>query len=270
MFDIALNHFKHKKKIETPPLRSATVINLLTLKGGVGKTTIALELSKFIAKKSLKVLAIDLDPQANLSLALSQMSFDAVESQKSLYETLVSNESVEQSILKTNFCVDLMPSSSLNSLINQTRNMDLISKSISLFKKLRKKYDYIIIDSNPTTCVSHAIGIINSDFVLSPIYLDAYSLQGLSKTFADVKDVCKKFNHKVQHKVIFNRIFHSELLSVEKAEKVRNILPADSWLASFSMWNFEQNDPLIGKEIGLMIQSLLPEKNIFREVAVHE
>ena len=70
MLEFVLSQFKDKKMINAPQLMQANVINLLTLKGGVGKTTIAFELSKFLAQKSYKVLAIDLDPQANLSPGL--------------------------------------------------------------------------------------------------------------------------------------------------------------------------------------------------------
>ncbi len=260
MLDIILSRFKNRKMMDKPSLRHATVINLLTLKGGVGKTTIAFEISKFLAQKSFKVLAIDLDPQANLSLALTQLSFDEIETQKCLYDVLFHHQSLDHSILRTSFHVDLIPSTSLNSLINQTKSMDYILKSKEIFQYLRQSYDYILIDSNPTTSISHAVSILNSDIILSPIYIDAFSLQGLKKTFADVKDICKKFKHSVQHKVIFNRISSTDSLSVEKAEQIRSILPEDSWLGSFSNWNLEKSDPQLEKEIGRMIQFLMPQK----------
>ncbi len=244
MFDFVLNSLiKNKNRFSTdfPSENRCVSINFLTLKGGVGKTTLATELSQFLSKKNARVLAVDLDPQSNFSLSLSEMDFDSIENLKCFYDVIYNNIPVQSAIIKTKFNIDLLPSTGINSLINQSQDPRLITKSRQILSELKKNYDYIIYDSNPTASVSHAISVLNSDYIFSPILIDLFSVQGLKKTMSDVKDICRQFNHRIQHKIIFNKI-GSDPLIAERAEQIRNILPPNSWLASLSTWDLESLD----------------------------
>lgn len=259
-----LKKIKRHESLNSQPQKKAVVITFLTLKGGVGKTTLALEMSKYIASKKARVLVIDLDPQANMTLALSEMNFNEIENQSSFYEIMFENKSFRDSLLNTKFDdIDLLPSTSLNALINQSRDARLISRSKRLMKQLRNQYDFIVFDCNPTSSVSHAVAVLNSDIIFSPILLDAFSIQGLNNTIQDVKNICLQFRHAIKHRVLFNKV-DDGAMATELINHIRNFLPQRSWLASFSIWNSEAGDQTevsnrMRRELDVIYEFLLKE-----------
>lgn len=272
MLNAILENFKKIKwhaSLGHPAQKRAIVATFLTLKGGVGKTTLAFELSKYISLQNARILVIDLDPQANMTLALSEMSFDEIENQISFYDIMFENKFFKTSVLKTKFNnIDLLPSTSLNAMINQSKDARLFSKSQRLIKHLRTQYDFIIMDCNPTSSVSHAMAVINSDIVFSPILLDAFSIQGLNKTIQDVKNICGQFGSTVKHHVLFNKL-NDHASEVEKANHIRGLLPQQSCLASFSFWNSEADNQIevsnrMSGELDVIYQFLLEEATTHR------
>lgn len=253
----------------------ALVINFLTLKGGVGKTTLAFELSKHLAEKKYRVLAIDLDPQANLTLALTEMDFDEIENQTCFFEMMFENKSFSSTVLKTQHeNIDLLPSTSVNSLINQSKDPQLLPRAKRLMSQLKKSYDYIIFDCNPTASVSHAMASLNSNIVISPILLDAFSIQGLSKTMIDIKDICDQFEHKLKHGVIFNKIKNTPN-DLEKIEHITELLPEGTWLSRCSFWDFESEDKsqlteIINSEINQVFEFAHQEKQALARTKLRE
>ena len=252
-----------------------TVISLLNHKGGVGKTTSAINIGAGMAELGKKVLLIDLDPQANLTLALTEMTFDEIENQTCFFEIMFENKSFNSAVLKTKFShIDLLPSTSVNSLLNQTKDLQLIPRAQRLLNFLKMQYDYIVFDCNPTASVSHAVAVLNSDIVLSPILMDAYSIHGLNKTIVDVKDMCRQFGHAIKHRVLFNKVAHDPT-AVEKTNQVREILPQHSWLASFSQWDLDAEDQTVvshvmNRELNKVYEFLLEEKTTPRRAAHNE
>jgi cellulose biosynthesis protein BcsQ len=240
MLNTILNSLQRKKLNKelnsvTPKSSQAYVVSFVTLKGGVGKTTLAYELIQQMAAKKIKILAIDLDPQANLTLALSEMDFDRIEEQTCLFEVLSEKINPLNAIINTKSNIDLLPSNSLNSLINQSQDVRLIERMRQAISYLKTKYDFIIIDCGPTTSVAHALAVISSDLALTPIGLDAFSLQGLHKTILDIQNISKAYKHKINHKVLFNKL-NADQNIVALAEKIRDSLDENLWLASFSEW----------------------------------
>ncbi len=159
----------------------AKIISLVNQKGGVGKTTTAINLSTYLASAGKFVLLVDLDPQGNAS---SGLGIDIRSIPKNLYHAIISNENPRDIIMKTKtFGHDLLPSS-----------QDLAGAGVELFhfdnrefrlydvlRQVRTDYDYIIIDSPPSLGLLTINGLVASDEVLIPVQTEYYALEGLSQ-----------------------------------------------------------------------------------------
>jgi len=159
----------------------AKIISLVNQKGGVGKTTSAVNLSISLAKAGKFVLLVDLDPQAN---ATSGLGIDPRSVPKSLYHSLIVGEHPENLVIKTEtFGHNLLPS-----------NRDLAGASVELvpmerreyrlyevLRKIRTNYDYIIIDSPPSLGPLTINGLVASEEVIIPVQCEYYALEGLSQ-----------------------------------------------------------------------------------------
>ncbi len=170
------------------------IISVSNQKGGVGKTTTAINLAASIGMLGKKVLVIDLDPQGNTT---SGLGFNKKEVQISSYDVLEKEASPEQAILKTEFKnLDLIPSHI---------NLAAMDAGISLFSgketKLKNKishlkntYDYILIDCSPSLGIITINAFCASDSVLIPIQCEYYALEGLSQLINTIKVVKRHHN----------------------------------------------------------------------------
>jgi chromosome partitioning protein len=159
----------------------AKIISLVNQKGGVGKTTTAVNLSTSLAQAGKFVLLVDLDPQSN---ATSGLGIDPRSLQKSLYHSMILGEHPSNHIMKLEtFGHSLLPS-----------NRDLAGATIELvnienreyrlynvLRQIRTDYDYIIIDSPPSLGPLTVNGLVASDEVLIPVQCEYYALEGLSQ-----------------------------------------------------------------------------------------
>lgn len=159
----------------------AKIISLVNQKGGVGKTTTAINLSTFLAQAGKSVLLVDLDPQGNAS---SGIGFDPREIKKSLYNSLILNEHPADVIIEVaETGHHLFPA-----------NQELAGASVELsgmenreFKLLevlgviRDYYDYIIIDSPPSLGLLTINGLVASDAVIVPVQTEYFALEGLGQ-----------------------------------------------------------------------------------------
>ena len=150
------------------------IIAVANQKGGVGKTTTAINLSACLAEKNKKVLTLDMDPQGNTT---SGMGIDKRGIKLSAYDVLEKEISAEEAIINTGFKnLDLIPSHI---------NLASADAGISLFSgkesKLKNKYDYIFIDCPPSLGIITINAFCASDSVLIPIQCEFYALEGLSQ-----------------------------------------------------------------------------------------
>ncbi|TAK95318.1 ParA family protein [Patescibacteria group bacterium] len=159
----------------------AKIISLVNQKGGVGKTTTAINLATYLAEAGKFVLLVDLDPQGNAS---SGLGVDIRNLERSLYHAMISGEHPKSVIVKTQVPGhDLLPSS--QDLAGA--NIDLVHvdnrefKLYDVLRQIRTDYDYIIIDSPPSLGLLTINGLVASDEVLIPVQTEYFALEGLSQ-----------------------------------------------------------------------------------------
>ena len=164
------------------------VIAVANQKGGVGKSTTAINLSACLAEKGKKVLAIDIDPQGNTT---SGLGVDKNNVENTLYELLLGEAEAKDTIVKDVVeNVDLIPSNVNLSgaeieLIGVDEKEYIMKKIID---KVRRKYDYIIMDCPPSLNMLTINALTAANSVLVPIQCEYYALEGLSQLIHTMYD----------------------------------------------------------------------------------
>ena len=157
------------------------IISIANQKGGVGKTTTAINMSTILAKRGKKVLFIDADPQGNGTSGLGVNK----EQKFSIYDVLIEDIEVENTLQKTQVKnLDLCPS-----------NMNLAGAEVQLVSmEDRDKYDFIIIDCPPSLGLITLNAFTASNSVLIPVQCEYYALEGLGQLLNTVELVRKHMN----------------------------------------------------------------------------
>ncbi len=201
----------------------AKIIAITNQKGGVGKTTTAINLSSCIAVAERRTLLIDLDPQAN---ATSGLGIDPEDNSLSSYELLVDDIEANEAVVKTTVPnLDLLPShirlvgAEVELVSAQGREQRLKNK----LGALRDAYDYIFIDCPPSLSLLTLNALTASDSVLIPIQCEYYALEGLSQLLNTVHLVQKSLNKKLQIEGVLLTMFDNRLnLCNQVAGEVRD------------------------------------------------
>lgn len=171
------------------------VITFTNQKGGVGKTTSAVNMAAFIAESGKKVLLVDMDPQGN---ATSGVGIDKLHMRKNIYHVLIGKCNVNNAIFATRYKnLDILPA-----------NTDLAGAEVELvgiavgresllknsLSAIEKKYDIAIIDCPPSLGLLTINALTASDTIFVPIQCEFYALEGLSQLMYTVKQVKKYLN----------------------------------------------------------------------------
>ena len=172
----------------------AYILTLANQKGGVGKTTTAVNLAAFLGKKKKKVLVIDLDPQGN---ATSGLGIDKSELDSTIYDVLVNEEPMTDSIWESSAAnVSICPTN-INLAGAEIELVNVMSREQVLKSALapvKDDYDYIIIDCPPSLSILTINALTASDGIIIHIQGEYYALEGLTQLVDTINIVKKKLN----------------------------------------------------------------------------
>ncbi|WP_299579584.1 ParA family protein [uncultured Sunxiuqinia sp.] len=198
------------------------VIALANQKGGVGKTTSAINLAASLAVLEYKVLIIDADPQAN---ATSGIGFDVRDVENSIYECIVDDIDPREIVLKSEIeGLDLIPS-----------HIDLVGAEIEMLnlpnrekvmkvviEKLRDDYDFILIDCSPSLGLITVNSLTAADSIIIPVQCEYFALEGLGKLLNTIKIIQTRLNPDLEIEGFLLTMYDSRLnLSNQVLEEVR-------------------------------------------------
>ena len=173
------------------------VIAIINQKGGVGKTTTAVNLSACLAYKGKKVLIVDADAQGN---ATSGLGIEKNEIKLSTYDCLVDDAKINEAIIRTKYKnLSILPANQELSaaeieLAYEEKREFFIKKAL---EHIKEQYDFIIIDSPPALGLLTINIMTASDSVLIPIQCEYYALEGLAQLINTVKTIKKSLNKKL-------------------------------------------------------------------------
>jgi chromosome partitioning protein len=199
------------------------IITIANQKGGVGKTTTAINLSSCLAVAEKEVLLIDIDPQAN---ATSGLGLKLTDKDACMYEVVIENYNVNNTINKT--CVphlDVIPShirlvGAEVELVNINKRERLLK---GILEPLKNKYDYIFIDCPPSLGLLTINALTAADTVLIPIQCEYYALEGLTQLLNTIHLVQKNLNSSLSIEGVLLTMYDNRLnLCDQVAAEVRD------------------------------------------------
>ena len=197
------------------------IITLLNQKGGVGKTTSAVNIASFLAITETPVLLIDMDPQGNASTGIG------VSNKKlSVYDLLINNKNINNAIYKTEIdYLDIIPSNSKLAgaeieLVSMFTRETILKQII---QNIMGKYKYIIIDCPPSLGLLTINALTASNSIIIPIQCEYYALDGLSQLLNTIRLVQKNLNSHLEIEGILITMFDSRLnLSQQVLKEVQD------------------------------------------------
>ncbi len=202
------------------------VIAIANQKGGVGKTTTAVNLSACLAKRGKRVLLIDCDPQGN---STSGIGVDKRRCEKTVYDVIINDTEMKDAVVKTEYeNLDVCPSNiSLSGAeIELVSEMGRESKLKNAVRSLGESYDIVLIDAPPSLGLITINVLTAANSVIVPIQCEYYALEGVSQLVATIKKVKQVLNPELDIEGILMTMFDSRTnLSMQVVEEVKKFFP---------------------------------------------
>lgn len=204
----------------------AKTIAVVNQKGGVGKTTSAVNLAAAVASKGYKVMLIDIDPQGN---ATSGLGINKRETKVSSYDVIINAVPIEKAMIKTEFSnLWLLPSSmSLAGaeleLVDMSHREAKIKNSLALIKG---EFDFIFLDCPPSLGLITLNGLCAADTVLVPIQCEYYALEGLSQLISTIRQIKRLYNPRIDIEGVLLTMFDGRLnLTHQVVDELKRFFP---------------------------------------------
>ena len=198
------------------------ILSLVNQKGGVGKTTSSVNIAVSMAAAEIRTLLIDFDPQANATTGISNL---IKKNNHTIYDVLIRGTDINKALIPTQFAhLDVITSE--NDLVGaEIELVNVMSREYqlkSLLTKMKKKYEYIIIDRPPSLGLLTINALAASNAILIPIQCEYYALEGLGQLLNTIRLVQKHINSKLSIAGVLLTMYDSRLnLSKEVADEVR-------------------------------------------------